>query len=275
MTNPIRRTSSRLIHQGRLVRLCEDSVVLPRGTETTYEHVEIKNGSSTLAMEDNGDVWLVREWKYAIDRPSLEVVSGGIEPGEDPLDAARRELREEAGLTAREWIPMGHVDPFTTMLCCPNHLFLARGLSPVERDPEEAEIHMELQRVPLEEAVSLVMAGEITHAIRFTLPCTANARVPPATHQAVPGGCSSRPPAPPMGLRVRLKASVDISKYSPPIQVILRALKKYGMFVADNGGGWFLSGAPDPRWSDDELGMLKTIHGRDFEVVKMGRIVTQ
>jgi hypothetical protein len=68
---------------------------------------------------------------------------------------------------------------------------------------------------------------------------------------------------------VRLKASFDISRYEPPIQVILRALKKYGMFVADNGGGWFLSGAPDPRWSNDQLGMLKTVKGSDFEVVRM------
>jgi len=168
MSNPVRRISSRQIHSGNLVRLREDSVVLPRGTEAIYEYVEIKNGSSTLAVEDNGDVWLVREWKYAIDRPSLEVVSGGIEPGEQPLDAARRELREELGLTAREWTPLGHVDPFTTMLACPNHLFVARGLKHVGRSPEEAEV-MEIVRVPLAEAVRLVMAGGITHGTSCVL----------------------------------------------------------------------------------------------------------
>lgn len=162
MENPIRRISSREVHAGRLVRVREDKVVLPKGTEALYDYVEIKNGSSTLAIEDNNDVWLVREWKYAMGRPSLEVVSGGIEPGEDPVETARRELREEAGIEAREFIPMGHVDPFTTMLRCPNYLFLARGLTRVPHDHEEGEV-MEILRVPLAEAARLVMAGEITH----------------------------------------------------------------------------------------------------------------
>jgi hypothetical protein len=75
--------------------------------------------------------------------------------------------------------------------------------------------------------------------------------------------------------RSRLKASSDISDYSPAMQVILRALKRYGMILADNGSNWYVSGAPDPRWSDDELRGLKTLRGSDFEVVRMGTIVTQ
>lgn len=163
MNNPVRRIASREVHRGNLVRLRVDSVILPKGTEATYEYVEIKAGSSVLAVEDNHDVWLVREWKYAIDRASLEVVSGGIDASENPLEAAHRELREEAGLEAAEWIPMGVVDPFTTMLRCPNHLFIARGLTPVPREPEEAETFMEVLRMPLTEAVGLVMTGGITH----------------------------------------------------------------------------------------------------------------
>lgn len=162
MENPIRRTASRWVHEGRLVRLREDSVILPRGTEATYEYVEIKHGATTLAVEENLDVWLVREWKYAVGRYSLEAVSGGMEPGEDAATAARRELREEAGLTARELTPMGFVDPFTTMLNCQNYLFLARGLEQVPHDHEEGEL-IEVVRMPLREAVAKAMAGEITH----------------------------------------------------------------------------------------------------------------
>jgi ADP-ribose pyrophosphatase len=162
MDDPIRLLSSRQVHQGRLVGLRLDTVILPQGTETVYEYVEIRHGSSTLAIADNDDVWLVREWKYALGQPTLEVISGGIEAGETPEDAAHRELREEAGLIAAELIPMGRVDPFTTMLRCANHLFLARGITEVPHQREEGEV-METFRVPLTEAVRMVMEGEITH----------------------------------------------------------------------------------------------------------------
>ena len=94
----------------------------------------------------------------------------------------------------------------------------------------------------------------------------------PARHYA-----SSRtdPNLPPMGMRVRLKAGFDMSGFPPIVRVILTALKKYGMFVADNGSNWYVTGAPDPRWSDDDLRALGQVKGSDFEVVKMGTVVTQ
>ena len=107
-------------------------------------------------------------------------------------------------------------------------------------------------------------AGEIWHALRFTAPQTRNAFIWPARHQASSLSGSQYPP---MGQRFRLKAGVDISGFGLRVQVILRALKKYGMFLADNGGSWFLSGAPDPRWDDDELHQLTQLHGSDFEAV--------
>lgn len=107
---------------------------------------------------------------------------------------------------------------------------------------------------------------EVTHALRFTCRRTRRAYVPPARHFA---SNSNDPVLPPMGMRVRLKASVDISGYPPSARVILRGLKRYGMILADNGSDWFVSGAPDSRWDDEELNSLKRIKGSDFEVVKM------
>jgi hypothetical protein len=109
-----------------------------------------------------------------------------------------------------------------------------------------------------------VTNGAITHAIRFTAPHTQRAYVWPARHFASSDTNTSLPP---MGMRARLKASVDISGFSAANQVILTALKHYGMILADNGSAWFISGTPDPRWDNDDLSQLKQLHGADFEFV--------
>jgi hypothetical protein len=109
-----------------------------------------------------------------------------------------------------------------------------------------------------------VARGRIDHALRFTVDSTRNAFIYPARHQASDQTDQNLPP---MGLRVRLKAGVDISGYPRPVRVILTALKRYGMIVADNGSSWFISGAPDVRWNDDQLHTIGGITGSDFEVV--------
>jgi hypothetical protein len=116
-----------------------------------------------------------------------------------------------------------------------------------------------------------VEAGEIAHALRFTVRRTRRAYIHPARHWASSDTSSALPP---MGMRVRLKADYDLSGFPPRAQVILRALKKYGMIVADNGSDWYLSGVADARWNDDEINTLKSLRGHDFEVVRMTGIVT-
>jgi hypothetical protein len=116
-----------------------------------------------------------------------------------------------------------------------------------------------------------VTNGVITHALRFTCPVTRKAYVPPARHWA---SASISPWLPPMGMRVRLKAGVDISGFSGEARVILEALKTYGMILADNGSAFYVSGAPDSRWNDNALNTLKQLHGSDFEVVRMTGLVT-
>ena len=116
-----------------------------------------------------------------------------------------------------------------------------------------------------------VAAGAINHALRFTVPVTRQAFTPPASHWA---SSNTSADAPPMGMRLRLKASFDISGFSPANRVILTALKKYGMIVADNGSAIYISGTPDHRWDNSDLGNLKTITASNFEVVLMDPVYT-
>jgi hypothetical protein len=115
----------------------------------------------------------------------------------------------------------------------------------------------------------VVENGRIEHALRFTCPRTRRAFIDPARHFASSDASSSLPP---MGMRVRLKASFDISTFPSEVQVILRAMKKHGMLLADNGSGWYVSGAPDPRWSDENLATLRRVPSSAFEVVRMGTV---
>jgi len=115
-----------------------------------------------------------------------------------------------------------------------------------------------------------VAAGKIQHAFRFTLPRTSAAFTPPASHDAA---TSSDPTAPPMGMRIRLKSSYDISGFGANMQVILTAMQKYGLILADNGSSLFVTGASDSRWGSD-LDTLKTVPASAFEVVQMGPVYT-
>lgn len=105
----------------------------------------------------------------------------------------------------------------------------------------------------------------INHALRFTCPRTRKAYITPARHYASSDTSSALPP---MGMRVRLKASYDTTTFTPTVRAILRSMMRYGMLLADNGSGWYVSGAPDPRWSDDELSSLARVPSSAFEVVK-------
>ena len=110
-----------------------------------------------------------------------------------------------------------------------------------------------------------VAAGRVDHAIRVTFESTRDAWVHPASHCA---GDTSNPNAPPMGLRLRLKAGYGLGRFSGAAKTIAVALKRYGLIVADNGSNWFFSGTSDRRWDDENLNRLKRIPGSAFQVVK-------
>ena len=163
MNNPFQLIASRVIYQNEYVALHEDQVLRPNGSAGPFSWLEMKAGAIVLALSDQQEVFLVREYKYAIRRPSLEAVGGGIDPGETPLNAAQRELKEEAGLAATEWTDIGVFQSFTTLVNSPNYLFLARGVSEVSgHHPEDGEV-LEVVKMPLSDAVEMVMRNEISH----------------------------------------------------------------------------------------------------------------
>jgi hypothetical protein len=114
-----------------------------------------------------------------------------------------------------------------------------------------------------------VRSGRIDHALRVTVQRTQRGYIHPATHFA---SGDSDPNLPPMGLRLRLKASFRLAGYHGQALVVLRALKRYGLIVADNGSSWYITGAPDPHWHDEDLDQLKRVPGSAFEAVRTGTI---
>jgi hypothetical protein len=114
-----------------------------------------------------------------------------------------------------------------------------------------------------------VRAGRIDHALRVTVQRTQRGYIHPATHFA---SSSSDPSLPPMGLRLRLRASYSLAGFHGESLIVLRALKRYGLIVADNGSSWYITGAPDPRWNDADLEQIKRVPGSAFEAVRSGAI---
>src|SRR5437868_4543173 len=144
------------------INLRLDDVVRPDGRPGTHSVIRLKPGVTVLALDEADAVYLTLEFHYAVGRATLEAVSGGIDPDEDAGAAARRELREELGIEAAQWLDLGSVDPFTTNVVSPTQLFLARDLSFRASAPEGTELIRPV-KLPLHEAVKMVMDSRITH----------------------------------------------------------------------------------------------------------------
>ncbi len=139
---------SHQVYRNPFIEVVEDRVVRPDGRPGLHGTVAMKPGVAVLPVDEDGVAYLTREFRYAIGRESIEVAGGGIDAGESPLAAARREAREALGVQASEWRELGRIDPFTAVVHSPSHLFLARGLSftPTERDGTEVMAEKKLER---------------------------------------------------------------------------------------------------------------------------------
>jgi ADP-ribose pyrophosphatase len=155
-------TNSKTVYKNPWINVREDKVIRPDGKDGIFGVVTMKPGVSVLPLDDEGNVYLTKEYHYAVESDALEVVSGGIDEGESKENAAKRELKEETGIVANEWIDLGVIDPFTTSIVSPNYLYLARGLEFSGTSPEGTE-KIETIKVSFKEAIQLVMESKITH----------------------------------------------------------------------------------------------------------------
>lgn len=169
--------STRHPHRDDFIDVAVDEVVQPDGSRGEYATVRMTPGVTVLPVDAEGRVHLVRQFRYALGAESLEAPAGGIADGEAPLEAARRELREEAGIEAGRWEALGTVHIDTSIVHCPDHLFVARGLTFTEPDRDETET-MRTVRMPLAEAVEKVERGEIVQVSSCVLILRAARRLP-------------------------------------------------------------------------------------------------
>jgi 8-oxo-dGTP pyrophosphatase MutT (NUDIX family) len=160
--------SSECRYRDEFVEFWVDEAVGPDGKPGRRATLRMKPGVSVLALDAEGFVHLVRQFRYAVGRESIEAVMGGADEGEEPSEAARRELREELGIEAAELTDLGLVDAVTSQVLSPSQIFLARGLSFKEPDRDVTE-SMEPFKVRLGEAVRMVMDGEITQSTSCVL----------------------------------------------------------------------------------------------------------
>ena len=162
MNNPWKTRSSRIAYENAWIRLREDAVIRPDGGEGIYGVVEMRPSVGVVALNASREIVLVGQWRYPLGRYSWEIPRGGSAPGETDLEAvARRELKEETGVEAHRWRPMGAVDVNNGVTSDVEHLFLATELDigDAHNDPDE---QIEVRWVRLEESVQMVMTGRIT-----------------------------------------------------------------------------------------------------------------
>lgn len=158
------------------IEVIEDQVIKPDGSPGIFGTVTMKDGISVLPMDDEKYVYLIKEFKYALGREDIEAAGGGIEDNEDSLRAAKRELKEEMGIEAEEWVDLGIVNPFTSAIKSSAKIYLAKKLA-FGKDNQEDTENIKVVKVKFEEAVKMVMDSVITHGPSCALILKANEHI--------------------------------------------------------------------------------------------------
>jgi len=153
---------SKIIYQNRHITLREDRVSDRKGKEHVFAVASVNSGAAVLPMDEEGNVYLVKQFRYALGKDSIEIPGGGLDSQEKPLDIAKRELLEELGIKALQWIHLGFVNSLTSTVVHREDLFLARGLEFHTPSPDETE-ELTMVKMKFSEAVKLVMQSHITH----------------------------------------------------------------------------------------------------------------
>jgi len=159
--NPWKRVGSRLIYENPWMTLREDQVISPTGKPGIYSVVDTRVATGVVAMNDEQEIYLVGQYRYPTDVYSWELPEGGADPGEDPLDAIKRELREETGIVAEHWQQLGgeiHLSNCVTSERA--YLYLAKGLTQGEMAPDETEV-LKVKKVPFRKCIEMVESGEL------------------------------------------------------------------------------------------------------------------
>lgn len=160
--NPWQKLESETVYQNKWYSVRRDKVIRPDGKPGEYNVVEALNGAFVLALDENQRIQLIRKYRYTTDVYSLEVPAGGIEPDEDPLAAAKRELQEELGLVAQQWRQLGKFQAENAFINNFGIVFVATELSDAEQDDRLAEGINKTEKVPVGEALRMIQSGEIT-----------------------------------------------------------------------------------------------------------------